>query len=69
VEWDAAMRYGSPRKGADLIVVDICQSLPQLEYPLATEEDLTETFTPLTKPPLRSYASGSSRAVTACRSA
>jgi SDR family mycofactocin-dependent oxidoreductase len=30
-------------EGADLILVDICQSLPQLEYPLATEEDLAET--------------------------
>jgi SDR family mycofactocin-dependent oxidoreductase len=30
-------------EGADLILVDICQSLPQIEYPLATEEDLSET--------------------------
>jgi NAD(P)-dependent dehydrogenase (short-subunit alcohol dehydrogenase family) len=30
-------------EGAALILVDICQSLPQLEYPLATEEDLAET--------------------------
>jgi SDR family mycofactocin-dependent oxidoreductase len=30
-------------EGADLILVDICQSLPQLEYPLATEDDLAET--------------------------
>ncbi len=30
-------------EGADLILVDICQSLPQIEYPLATEDDLTET--------------------------
>ncbi|MGD1111841.1 MAG: mycofactocin-coupled SDR family oxidoreductase [Mycobacterium sp.] len=30
-------------EGADLIVVDICQSLPQIEYPLATEDDLAET--------------------------
>src|SRR5208337_5495035 len=30
-------------EGADLILVDICQSLPQVEYPLATEEDLAET--------------------------
>ncbi|MEE6139167.1 mycofactocin-coupled SDR family oxidoreductase [Mycobacterium sp. 050128] len=30
-------------EGADLILVDICQSLPQIEYPLATEEDLAET--------------------------
>src|SRR3982074_3085218 len=26
-------------EGADLILVDICQSLPELEYPLATGED------------------------------
>ena len=30
-------------EGADLILVDICQSLPQIEYPLATEEDLAQT--------------------------
>jgi SDR family mycofactocin-dependent oxidoreductase len=30
-------------EGADLILVDICQSLPELEYPLAGEEDLAET--------------------------
>ena len=30
-------------EGADLILVDICRSLPQLEYPLATEEELAET--------------------------
>jgi NAD(P)-dependent dehydrogenase (short-subunit alcohol dehydrogenase family) len=30
-------------EGADLILVDICESLPELEYPLATPEDLAET--------------------------
>jgi SDR family mycofactocin-dependent oxidoreductase len=30
-------------EGADLILVDICESLPELEYPLATREDLEET--------------------------
>ncbi len=30
-------------EGADLILVDICRSLPQIDYPLATEDDLTET--------------------------
>jgi SDR family mycofactocin-dependent oxidoreductase len=30
-------------EGADLILVDICASLPEIEYPLATEEDLEET--------------------------
>ncbi|WP_370462696.1 mycofactocin-coupled SDR family oxidoreductase [Mycobacterium sp. Marseille-P9652] len=30
-------------EGADLILVDICQSLPELEYALATEQDLHET--------------------------
>jgi len=30
-------------EGADLVLVDICRSLPQLEYPLATEAELTET--------------------------
>jgi SDR family mycofactocin-dependent oxidoreductase len=30
-------------EGADLILVDICESLPELEYPLATREDLNET--------------------------
>ncbi|SPM36433.1 NAD(P)-dependent dehydrogenase, short-chain alcohol dehydrogenase family [Mycobacterium rhizamassiliense] len=31
------------QEGADLILVDMCQSLPQIEYPLATEDDLAET--------------------------
>jgi len=30
-------------EGADLILVDICQSMSQLEYSLATKEDLAET--------------------------
>jgi SDR family mycofactocin-dependent oxidoreductase len=30
-------------EGADLILVDICQSLPEVEYPLATPADLAET--------------------------
>ncbi|ORX05204.1 3-ketoacyl-ACP reductase [Mycobacterium triplex] len=30
-------------EGADLILVDICQSLPEIEYPLATQDDLDET--------------------------
>ncbi|BCI82625.1 3-ketoacyl-ACP reductase [Mycolicibacterium sp. TY66] len=30
-------------EGADLILVDICESLSVLEYPLATREDLEET--------------------------
>jgi SDR family mycofactocin-dependent oxidoreductase len=30
-------------EGADLILVDICASLPELEYPLASREDLDET--------------------------
>jgi SDR family mycofactocin-dependent oxidoreductase len=30
-------------EGADLILVDICESIPELEYPLATREDLDET--------------------------
>jgi SDR family mycofactocin-dependent oxidoreductase len=30
-------------EGAELILVDICESLPELEYPLATPEDLAET--------------------------
>ena len=30
-------------EGADLILVDICESLPDIEYPLATIEDLEET--------------------------
>ena len=30
-------------EGADLILVDICQSLPQIEYPLSSREDLDET--------------------------
>jgi SDR family mycofactocin-dependent oxidoreductase len=29
--------------GADLILIDICRSLPEIEYPLATKEDLGET--------------------------
>ncbi|MBX7433275.1 mycofactocin-coupled SDR family oxidoreductase [Mycobacterium sp. Y57] len=30
-------------EGADLILVDICESLPAVEYPLATSDDLAET--------------------------
>ncbi len=30
-------------EGADLILVDICKSLPEVEYPLASTEDLGET--------------------------
>jgi SDR family mycofactocin-dependent oxidoreductase len=30
-------------EGADLILIDICESLPEIEYPLATVEDLEET--------------------------
>jgi SDR family mycofactocin-dependent oxidoreductase len=30
-------------EGADLILVDICASLPDVEYPLATPDDLEET--------------------------
>jgi SDR family mycofactocin-dependent oxidoreductase len=30
-------------EGADLILVDICESLKELEYPLSTREDLAET--------------------------
>jgi SDR family mycofactocin-dependent oxidoreductase len=33
------------QEGADLILVDICESLPEVEYPLATEADLAETAT------------------------
>ena len=30
-------------EGADLILVDICESLPEVEYPLASREELDET--------------------------
>jgi SDR family mycofactocin-dependent oxidoreductase len=30
-------------EGADLIVIDLCESLPGLEYPLSTRDDLDET--------------------------
>jgi SDR family mycofactocin-dependent oxidoreductase len=30
-------------EGADLILVDICESIPELEYPLSTRDDLDET--------------------------
>lgn len=30
-------------EGADLILIDICESLPEVEYPLATRGDLDET--------------------------
>src|SRR5690606_17585046 len=30
-------------EGADLILVDICESLPEIEYPLASPDDLAET--------------------------
>lgn len=30
-------------EGADLVLVDLCRSLPEVEYPLASEDDLTET--------------------------
>ncbi len=31
------------QEGADVILVDICESLPVVDYPLATTEDLAET--------------------------
>ena len=31
------------QEGADVILVDICESLPAVEYPLATTEELAET--------------------------
>lgn len=31
------------REGADIIAVDICEQIPTVEYPLATEADLDET--------------------------
>jgi SDR family mycofactocin-dependent oxidoreductase len=30
-------------EGADLVLVDLCRSLPEIEYALGTEEDLAET--------------------------
>ena len=30
-------------EGADLILIDLCESLPEIEYDLATQDDLTET--------------------------
>jgi SDR family mycofactocin-dependent oxidoreductase len=30
-------------EGADLVLVDLCRSLPEIEYDLATEDDLAET--------------------------
>src|SRR6185437_10332114 len=30
-------------EGADLILLDICESLPQIEYPLATRQELEQT--------------------------
>jgi NAD(P)-dependent dehydrogenase (short-subunit alcohol dehydrogenase family) len=30
-------------EGADLILIDLCRSLPEIEYDLATENDLAET--------------------------
>ncbi|WP_029432075.1 mycofactocin-coupled SDR family oxidoreductase [Blastococcus sp. URHD0036] len=30
-------------EGADVVLVDLCRPVPELEYPLATEEDLAET--------------------------
>src|SRR3981081_3219804 len=30
-------------EGAALLLVDLCESLPELEYPLASREDLAET--------------------------
>ncbi|WP_083443021.1 mycofactocin-coupled SDR family oxidoreductase [Mycolicibacterium aurum] len=30
-------------EGADVILIDICESLPDIEYPLASREDLAET--------------------------
>ncbi|WP_099021534.1 mycofactocin-coupled SDR family oxidoreductase [Mycolicibacterium palauense] len=36
-----AMRLAE--EGADLILIDICRSLPHIEYPLATRDDLEDT--------------------------
>ncbi|OBB01206.1 3-ketoacyl-ACP reductase [Mycobacteriaceae bacterium 1482268.1] len=30
-------------EGADLVLIDVCRPLPEIEYPLATEDDLAET--------------------------
>src|SRR5882757_5809901 len=30
-------------EGADLILIDLCESLPEIEYDLATPDDLAET--------------------------
>ena len=30
-------------EGADLILIDLCESLPEIEYDLATQDDLAET--------------------------
>ncbi len=37
------MPYASPRKAPTLVLIDICESLPEVEYPLATRDDLDET--------------------------
>ena len=42
--WDGrshALRLAE--EGADLVLVDICESLPDIDYPLAIEADLAET--------------------------
>src|SRR6185437_14232200 len=37
------------KEGADLILIDLCRSLPEIEYDLATEDDLAETVRLVTK--------------------
>ena len=36
-------------EGADLILIDLCRSLPEIEYDLATQDDLAETVRLVTK--------------------
>ena len=41
--WARSHAVRLAEEGADLILVDICESLPEVEYPLSTREDLDET--------------------------
>jgi NAD(P)-dependent dehydrogenase (short-subunit alcohol dehydrogenase family) len=39
----ARTRFGSPKRGADIIALDLCDQIDSVAYPMATREDLDET--------------------------
>ena len=52
----ARMRSPSPRRGASVIPLDICQDIEGNNYPLARREDLDETVNLVEKEGVKAYA-------------